>query len=234
MPALSSSLQKLGNLKRLRMVSISKTDGDALSLVSSPSHKLEFLELGLNFSRVPRWMGDLHNLRSLHLGLVLKETATCSCWEEEVGIIGRLPSLVKLWLRMPISLAKRTLICSSMGFVVLEQFFIQCDGISYLTFEAGAMPSLWKIRLSFDPDGWDKAIPAGLHNLSRLKEIHVSPTSPQTGFGYLKEKSSKHLKEKSSTELIRGVFQEAADALPSSPAVIIAGFGHRYIFFPCE
>ncbi|CAL5009180.1 unnamed protein product [Urochloa decumbens] len=204
MPALSCSLEKLGNLKRLRMVSISKTcDGDALSLVSSPSHKLEFLELGLNFSRVPRWMGDLHNLRSLRLGLVLKETATCSCWEEEIGIIGRLPSLVKLWLRMPIALAKRILICRSTGFMVLEQFFLECDGISYLTFEAGAMPTLWKIRLSFDPDGWDKVIPAGLHNLSRLKEIHVS------------------------TKLIRGVFQEAADALPSSPAVIIAEFGHR-------
>jgi hypothetical protein len=231
MPSLSSSLEKLGNLKHLHIVSISKTcDGDALSLVSPPSLKLESLDLlGWNFSRVPRWMGDLHNLRSLRLGLVLKkETNTTTSrsstwWEEDVGIIGRLPSLVKLWLRMPTAIAERTVISCSMGFEVLEQFFIDCggSGISYLTFEAGAMPSLWKVWLSFDPHGWDKVIPAGLQNLSRLKEIRVSSSST-CHIGFANNESLEDFIK--STEPIRGVFQEAAGALPNRPAVII-GFG---------
>nr|CAB3479658.1 unnamed protein product [Digitaria exilis] len=87
---------------------------------------------------VPRWIGALNNLRSLRLGL----KSTSSCWEEDVGITGRLPSLVELWLRLPIALTERIVICCSTGFTVLEQLMIDYDGMSYVTFEAGAMPSL--------------------------------------------------------------------------------------------
>jgi hypothetical protein len=142
-------------------------------LLSPPFHDLEELDLlGWNFPRVPKWMGSF-----LRLGLMLKETTTSTdrsiCWEEDMNVIGRLPSLVLLWLRMPVALTERTLIGSSMEFVVLEQFFIDCCGISHLTFEAGALPNLWKPSLGTDPEERDKAPPAGLGHLSSRKKIHV-------------------------------------------------------------
>lgn len=48
-----------------------------------------------------------------------------------------------------------------------------CDGISSLTFEAGAMPSLGHLSLAFDIVHWDRATPEGLQHLSCLKRIHL-------------------------------------------------------------
>jgi hypothetical protein len=173
-------------------------------LLSPPFHDLEELDLlGWNFPRVPKWMGSF-----LRLGLMLKETTTSTdrsiCWEEDMNVIGRLPSLVLLWLRMPVALTERTVIGSAMGFVVLEQFFIDCCGISHLTFEAGT-----------DPEEWDKAPPAGLGHLSSLKEIRVFASRPDNS-RWPKEMQDR----KSGTELIKAVLQEAVDALPNCPTVI--------------
>lgn len=162
---------------------------------------------------------SLHNVRFLRLGLMLKETTTSTdrsiCWEEDMNVIGRLPSLVLLWLRMPVALTERTLIGSSMEFVVLEQFFIDCCGISHLTFEAGALPNLWKPSLGTDPEERDKAPPAGLGHLSSLKEIRVFASRPDNS-RWPKEMQDR----KSATQLIKAVLQEAVDALPNCPTVI--------------
>ena len=72
MTALSTSLDKLGNLKQLRVDSFEHValQADALSSLSPPFRNLELLDLqyGCTFSRVPRWMGHLHNLRELFIG----------------------------------------------------------------------------------------------------------------------------------------------------------------------
>ncbi|XP_062191422.1 disease resistance protein RGA5-like isoform X2 [Phragmites australis] len=205
--ALSSSLQKLGNLKQLSIFSPIRTcNGDALSSSFSPPFcNLEDLHLsGWTFSRVPRWIGHLQNLRELSLGLKLKETTTC--WEEVVGIIGRLPSLVVLSLRILGVLTERIVISGFTGFSVLKWFDFDCDGISFLTFEAGAMPNLQLLQLEFDPQEWDKATPAGLQHLSKLKEIRLMA---------VRHHNTTIRDEMSAGELIKGIFQKAAGALPS-------------------
>ncbi|KAF8712598.1 hypothetical protein HU200_028352 [Digitaria exilis] len=89
------------------------------------------------------------------------------------------------------------------------QLMIDCDGMSYVTFEAGAMPSLWMLSLGIDPDEWDKdtAIPDGLQHLSGLKEICVLEANT-VGPDRRKDNTS-------TMERIKGAFQEAAGVHPN-------------------
>ncbi|KAL6857111.1 hypothetical protein ACP4OV_018493 [Aristida adscensionis] len=72
--------------------------------------------------------------------------------QEDVDMIGtRLPSLVRLCLRIPAFQADRVMIAGSTGFRLLKFFGLDCDGMSWLTFEAGAMPKLEELELWLDP-----------------------------------------------------------------------------------
>jgi len=148
MTALSTSLDKLGNLKQLRVDSFEHValQADALSSLSPPFRNLELLDLqyGCTFSRVPRWMGHLHNLRELFIGA--KQVL-----QEDVAFIGTwMPSLILLSLRIPGVLTERIVIGGSTGFPVLRWFNFDCDATSFLKFEAGAMPALRKLELVLD------------------------------------------------------------------------------------
>ncbi|GJN16252.1 hypothetical protein PR202_gb03298 [Eleusine coracana subsp. coracana] len=174
MAALSSCLEKLSNLKRLSMESYSVTlCGDALSSFSPSFHKLEDLDLsGWAFSRVPIWIGNLQNLSMLEL------TSKSTC-REDVGIIGMLPSLVQLILRIQ-GVPKETIEIGATGFSMLKHLLFDCDALSYLTFGVGAMPKLWRLTLGFDEDEWDKATPVGLHNLLSITQIKVFRSNTMT------------------------------------------------------
>ncbi|TVU43478.1 hypothetical protein EJB05_09953, partial [Eragrostis curvula] len=194
MAAFISSLEKLSNLKCF----IVEFDVFAVcvdcfdSWVSAPFCDLERLDVSVwMFSRVPRWMGDLHNLRELRL--LVRQIG-----EEDVRVIGGLPSLVQLYLLIPGVPTGRIMIGGSTGFRLLKWFNFDCDGTSSLIFEAGAMPSLVKLRLNLSEERWDKGTPVGLQHLSSLKEIEVRMTV--------------------GSELVRDTFQKAADALPGRPA----------------
>ncbi|GJN12514.1 hypothetical protein PR202_ga30797 [Eleusine coracana subsp. coracana] len=194
MDALSSSLEKLGNLKYL-IVDFSDVDmcTDALNTwVSAPFCHLERLDLPVwMLTRVPRWIGDLHNLCELSLWVE-------HIGEEDVGVIGKLPSLVQLYLRIPGMTSGSITVGGSTGFRFLKNFDFDCDGMSCLKFEAMAMPSLVKLRLILDGKRWDKGTPIGLQHLSSLKEIHLRMTA--------------------GSKLAWDAFQKAADAHPGGPA----------------
>lgn len=46
-----------------------------------------------------------------------------------------------------------------------------CDGISSLTFEAGAMRNLGHLSMEININDWDRAAPQGLQHLEGLQEI---------------------------------------------------------------
>jgi hypothetical protein len=95
MGALRSSLVKLGssNLKYLYVVRYLEICADMLSSISPAPHHLETLDLlAWWFSRIPKWLAELHNLCSLDL--CVREVM-----EEDV-ILGALPSLMHLKLQI--------------------------------------------------------------------------------------------------------------------------------------
>ena len=125
--------------------------------------------------------------------------------------------LSQLDLRIP-GVPREKIVIGSTGFAVLKHLLFYCDAISCLTFEAGAMPKLRKLVLGLHPHGWDKATPVGLQHLRSLTQINVwragyiDTDTPPTSETEERERSE---------QLVQGVFQFAADALPSRPVFIL-------------
>jgi len=174
---------------------------------SPPFLKLEKLDiLDWTFSKVPRWIGHLHNLRELALGAkqILQEDVSTVCT--------RLPFLIHLSLRIipgnPVE-DTRIAIGSSMGFAALRLFCFDSSRMSHLEFGVGAMPHLRRLLLGLDPWEWDKSTPVGLDHLLYLEEIRVLTASTATA-------GSESMKEKFA--LVKGAFEDVANALSSRPA----------------
>ncbi|CAM0147247.1 unnamed protein product [Urochloa decumbens] len=170
MAAWSSSLNKLSNLRILRVYSYPfSCCADALSSwVSPPFPFLEELDVsGWTFPTVPRWIGGLHNLRSLEFGV--KEVSN-------FRICGMLPNLIKLDLRIEGDVPEEGIVISgSTGFKLLERFYLETRSTSDVAFEAGAMPNLRLLWLTFNLKESDKAtVPVGLEHLGRLKRIRIA------------------------------------------------------------
>ena len=117
------------------------------------------------FSRIPGWIGQHHSLYDLQLNVQ-------DVYGDDVGILSQLPSLVRLHLHIH-GVPKDKIIIRGRGFPVLKHFTVGCFRISYLAFEAGAMPKLERLELCFNAQGWDRygGVPAGIEYLSGLKEI---------------------------------------------------------------
>jgi hypothetical protein len=178
MAAWSSSLHKLSNLRMLRVNSFPfSCCAEALSSwVSPPFPFLEELDVaGWTFPRVPRWIGGLHNIRTLRFGV--KEVSDL-IWDD-VGLIGMLPNLIELYLRIDgdVVPAGGIVIGCSTGFKLLRDFHLEIKSTSKLAFEAGAMPNIRRIGMSstVDPNQRNKqaAAPVGLEHLASLKVIKV-------------------------------------------------------------
>ncbi|CAD6266663.1 unnamed protein product [Miscanthus lutarioriparius] len=117
------------------------------------------------FSRIPGWIGQHHSLYDLELSVQ-------DVYGDDVGILSQLPSLVRLDLHIH-GVPKDKIIIRGRGFPALKHFTVGCFRISYLAFEAGAMPKLERLGLCFNAQGWDRygGVPAGIEYLSGLKEI---------------------------------------------------------------
>jgi Leucine-rich repeat (LRR) protein len=217
MAALSTSLEKLSNLRRL-VLYYDEVVGcvDQLSSLSPSFYKLEHLHMaGCTFSRVPRWIGHLRNLRELTLGV--KQMV-----QEDFAIIGTgSPSLLRLFLRIAGILAERIVIRGSMGFASVKYFEFNYDCISHLSFEASAISELRELKLVFDANEWDKAAPGGLQHLPRLKKIVAQRSYYNTAEWKGRNRASNDEDANKAEELIRGVFQKAADALPTCPTFVL-------------
>ncbi|CAN6344001.1 unnamed protein product [Urochloa humidicola] len=201
MAAWSSSLNKLSNLRMLRVESFPfSCCADALSSwVSPPFPFLEELSVaGWTFSTVPRWIGGLHNLRSLRFGV--KEVSN-------FRICGMLPNLTLLDLRIEGNVPAEGIVIS--GFKLLKVFFLKTRSTSEVAFEAGAMPNLQHLWLTFGQKESDKAaVPVGLEHLGRLSEIHIRGAR----VGAFNDTSDRF-------GAFINMFNEAVKGLPSQPKV---------------
>ena len=132
---------------------------------------------------------------------------------EDVVLIGtRLPSLAQLGLRVAGVPLGRIVIGGSTGFPSLKRFVFDCDWVSSLRFEAGAMCELRELHLVFDADEWDMAAPGGLQHLPSLEKIRAI----RAHYGGDSLKYMYNTGEEVAA-LIRGVFEEAVDAVPTRP-----------------
>jgi hypothetical protein len=118
-------------------------------------------------SRLPRRIGQLQNLHDLQLSV--KEVLG-----DDIRILAQLASLTNLHVKIQATPRENMVICRT-GFPVLKHFEVGCSRMSYLIFEAGAMPRLQMLEVYFNASGWDKhgGAPTGIEHLSGLKEITV-------------------------------------------------------------
>jgi len=173
--SLDALYSSLGKLLYLRYLDI-KHDGcldDGFSSLSgsgsgTPLHLLRrFVTLWGWHSRLPRWIGQLQNLHDLQLSV--KEVLG-----DDIRILAQLASLTNLHVKIQATPRENMVICRT-GFPVLKHFEVGCSRMSYLIFEAGAMPRLQMLEVYFNASGWDKhgGAPTGIEHLSGLKEITV-------------------------------------------------------------
>ncbi|KAF6986778.1 hypothetical protein CFC21_004497 [Triticum aestivum] len=164
--ALACSIGKLCNLKYFTLYGpCTEVSNQMDSLSIRFQHMEEFHGSVWQFRRVPIWMSGLHCLRILHLRV--EEIST-----EEVHLLGRLPSLMKLDLR-PSHIPKERAILGTGLFPVLEYFLFESreDVMSYLGFEAGAMPNIQTLTLGVAK--WCGRVPIGMEHLLRLQKIKL-------------------------------------------------------------
>jgi hypothetical protein len=167
-------------------------------------------EIDAWFSRVPAWIGQHHSLYDLQLSVQ-------DVYEDDVGMLSQLPSLVHLHLYIH-GTPKDKIIIHGRGFPVLKHFTVIYSRISYLTFEAGAMPKLERLKLYFNAQGWDRygGVPAGIEHLSGLKEI----------FGNIAVECAKGSNRRAAESALRDV----AGLHPGHPVSNITFSGGRYTF----
>ncbi|GJM99091.1 hypothetical protein PR202_ga16158 [Eleusine coracana subsp. coracana] len=147
------------------------------SRVHIPAHiqRLEFSPRICIFSSLSNFIGQLHKLRFLKIG-INKIIAG------DIDILRRLPSLTILSLYVHTKLAERIVIGKD-GFSVLKHFKLKsCD--PWLIFEMDAMSNLQKLKLGFNARRGDQRtiMPVGMERLSGLKEVSVKiggATSPE-------------------------------------------------------
>ncbi|XP_047085408.1 disease resistance protein RGA5-like [Lolium rigidum] len=196
MDVLRYSLEKLCNLRYLRMDPyLPNICRDALSSMSASPCLLQRLHVWCMLSRVPKWIGELHNLYDLELMVEVLD---------DFGILAQLHSLLHLKLHVEATLKDKVTICGS-GFPVLNHFIISYIRISNLTFEAGAMPKLKRLEVRFNEQYG--AAPVGIEYLSGLTEFYVS------NGGYNAEESSRSVSQ--------SALRNAMDMHPCRPAANI-------------
>ena len=203
---LCSSLRKLGSLEDLHIY----TGGCMDSL--SPPRSLQRLAAGdlrwdCWFSRVPNWTRELHNLSALRFKV--DELPT-----DDVGIVAELPFLTDLDLHVRRPPKEMIVIYGRGTFPALKRFTLALSSVSYLTFQAAAMPMLRSLKLCFSIEGYKQngGGLAGIKHLTALEE--VSAQISYNGSTFRKVQQS----EKNSAE---SAFRSAVDRHPNNPSMLV-------------
>jgi len=156
------------------MVGYPEIYADILSSLAPP-HRLEALDLfAWCFTRIPRWLAELHNLSYLELSVT-------EAMEEDLGILGKLPSLMHLQFQIQQAPTEKIVIHGGMGllFPILVNFQFKCQrrmSLQLLIFEVGAMPNLRRLQTETSVAllKYDGCTHVGMEHLLGLKEICVS------------------------------------------------------------
>lgn len=177
MDVLNSSLGKLCNLESLQIFSsdyftavapesleIFPSDywiPEALTLSPPPTNLVRLYMV--RRSRVPYWIGELHNLQILRLTVEQLD-------KDGVGILAGLPALTDLCFKFNRSL-EETIAIYGTAFAHLKRFDVTCKNMLHLNFQAGALPKLQSLSLRWNHD--DNAAPTGIEHLLALERIYV-------------------------------------------------------------
>ncbi|KAK1613673.1 hypothetical protein QYE76_019190 [Lolium multiflorum] len=167
MDALNSSLINLYNLEDLHINMWGLLDG--LMLLSSPPAPYGIVRLIVSprcwFSKVPNWMGELHNL-------VEFQCQVAELLNDGVSILADLPALTVLDIQIQQATKEMIVIYGRGGFPALKFFKLLLCSTSYLTFQEGAMPKLHKLKLKFNASGVEQnEAPAGIEHLLAIEEL---------------------------------------------------------------
>uniref|UniRef100_A0A8R7QNH6 Disease resistance protein RPM1 n=3 Tax=Triticum urartu TaxID=4572 RepID=A0A8R7QNH6_TRIUA len=170
--ALASSLGKLCNLKSLTLAA--RTTGTAGTVVlfdgssgMSAPFFLERLELLMPiciFSRLPKCIGQLRKI-------CIIKVAVRELPMSDIAILTGLPSLTVLWLSVQTAPEGR-IVFNDKAFPVLKYFKFRC-GVLCMSFMAGAMPNLRRLKLGFNShigEKYDNML-AGIEHLLTLQCI---------------------------------------------------------------
>ena len=167
--ALASLLGKLCNLKSLTLAA--GTAGtvvlfDVSSGMSAPIflERLELLPHICILSRLPKCIGQLHKI-------CIMKVAVRELPMSDIAILTGLPSLTVLWLSVQTAPGGR-IVFSDRAFSVLKYFKFRC-GVLCMSFMAGTMPNLRRLKLGFNAHIGEKYenMLAGIEHLLTLQYI---------------------------------------------------------------
>ncbi|KAK1698244.1 hypothetical protein QYE76_014941 [Lolium multiflorum] len=170
---LSTSLRKLCSLKFLCVRSWKSGILEQLTSSPLPAGLVTFRMLVT--SRVPNWIGELHNLLNLRLSVKYLD-------QDGLGILAELPALLDLELELlgnsfpsELEIVPEEMInLYGTSFASLEHFSIRSDNMPWLTFQAGAMVKLQRLSIAIHAVGWKhEAAPIGIEHLLALEKIFV-------------------------------------------------------------
>uniref|UniRef100_A0ACD5TAY9 Uncharacterized protein n=1 Tax=Avena sativa TaxID=4498 RepID=A0ACD5TAY9_AVESA len=161
--AIISSLCKLST-HNLRSLTIMKGS----NLLQEPLCMLTLEKLIIMYSpvpRVPKWVSSLMNLQQIHLEVELVE-------QDDLYILGALPSLLILHLKGQTKSNGRLRICGETGFQFLRIFIYDTNyGLLDLKFAAGSMRKLEKIEIVYLCIVEANSLDFGIENLPCLITI---------------------------------------------------------------
>jgi hypothetical protein len=210
-PAVDALVSSIGRLHELRYLSIHggtpEHGCEAIHSLSNPPLHIEELYLSAwLLKNIPKWIGNLHCLRVMCLSVVHLLT-------EDVLVIGKLPSLIRLNLLVSHITEDGPAIIGKGLFPVLERLSLNSeddDAMACIQFEAGAMPNLRELSPGIH-HSWSGAMPLGMEYLLALEHIDV----------YLGPSVYKHLDVEAARLGVEVAFRSAADMHPRHPSVTV-------------